>query len=382
SARDALFNYYSETGNGDFFDGKMIFLSGSPVLDDVGDLPSGRLSGIVNHLVPAWIRTNQMPTYETNCIEDWESKVDRIVSETVQEDMRLISGIPPWVLMYYERLLQASGKSTISEIFPNYRLFVHGGVNYKPYARQLEQLAGPRVDTLETYPASEGFIAYQDRWPYEGLRLNVDSGIFFEFIPVEEVSSAEPTRLSLRDVETDTDYALVINSNAGLWGYNIGDLVRFVSLDPPRIIVSGRIKHFISAFGEHVIGKEVDDAMAAVCRELDVRVAEFTVAPQVQPADDGPPYHEWLVEFEAIPEDLAGFATRLNQAMVNQNIYYQDLIEGHILRPAQITIIRPGGFHAYLAAQGKLGGQNKVPRLMNTRDVADGLSDFRLKKDP
>ncbi|MDX1477619.1 MAG: GH3 auxin-responsive promoter family protein [Saprospiraceae bacterium] len=378
SARNALFNYYALTGNGRFFDGKMIFLSGSPVLEDTGGIPTGRLSGIVNHLVPGWIRSNQMPSYDTNCIEDWETKVDRIVSETLGEDMRLISGIPPWVQMYYERLLEASGKSTVSEIFPNYQLFVHGGVNYKPYAQQLEELVGRDIDTLETYPASEGFIAYQDRWPSEGLRLNVDSGIFYEFIPQEEVGAESPRRLTLHEVETDQDYALVINSNAGLWGYNIGDLVRFVSLAPPRLIVSGRVKHFISAFGEHVIGKEVDDAMASTCNELGVQVAEFTVAPQIHPGDQGPPYHEWLVEFDTTPADLSLFAQRVNQAMVDQNIYYRDLIEGKILRPAHITPIRPGGFHAYLSAEGKLGGQNKVPRLMNTREVADGLQAFRL----
>ncbi len=388
SARSALFNYVAHKKDASIFDGKMIFLSGSPVLEQKGNIPTGRLSGIVNHLIPRWIKSNQLPTYETNCIEDWEKKVDKIVEEslTVPEpslprasrgegpaDMRLISGIPPWVQMYYERLIAASGKATVSEIFPNYSLFVYGGVNYAPYASKLEELVGKRIDTLETYPASEGFIAYQDTWPYEGLRLNINSGIFFEFIPVGSLSSSNPDRLTLRDVELDKDYSVIINSNAGLWGYSIGDTVRFVSKDPYRIIFSGRVEHFISAFGEHVIAKEVEQALSAACAVTGVQVTEFTVAPQVNPSDKGAPYHEWFIEFDEVPQDLNVFRNKLEASMMAQNIYYRDLREGNILRPLVITIVQKDAFRNYMESQGKLGGQNKLPRLKNDRSIVDKL---------
>ncbi len=378
TARNALFNYYARTGKGDWLDGKMIFLSGSPELEEVAGIPTGRLSGISNHMVPGWLRTNQMPSYETNCIEDWEIKVDRIVEETLHEDMRLISGIPPWVQMYYERLLAATGKTTIREIFPNFSVFVYGGVNYEPYRDKLEELVGFPVDSVETYPASEGFIAFQDRWPHEGLLLNANSGIFFEFVPAEEIFSETPTRLPLWEIKAGTNYALVINNNAGLWGYNLGDTVEFSSLQPPRLRVTGRTKHFISAFGEHVIGKEVEDALGHIAPEFNLRVVEFTVAPQVNPPEGGLPYHEWFVEFDEPPTEPDNLAARLNAEMVKQNIYYEDLISGNILRPLVLRTLRQGAFREYMKSQGKLGGQNKVPRLSNDRRIARELERFIL----
>ena len=378
SARNALFNYYAQTGKGKFLDGKMIFLSGSPELEEAGGIPTGRLSGIVNHEVPSWLRTNQLPSYETNCIEDWEEKLERIIDETIHADMRLISGIPPWVQMYYERLLERTGKSTVREVFPNYFMFVYGGVNFEPYRGVLEQLVGGRIDSVETYPASEGFIAFQDSQTEEGLLLNVDSGIFFEFVPLDEIHNDHPRRLWLEEVELGVNYVLLINNNAGLWGYNIGDTVQFVSKSPYRLIVSGRVKHFISAFGEHVIGKEVERAMNAAAAALGAKVVEFTVAPQVNPPEGGTPYHEWLVEFDEVPSDLQAFARRLDEEMVQQNIYYEDLISGGILRPLVIRPLQRDAFRQYMKAQGKLGGQNKVPRLSNDRKIADGLREWMV----
>jgi len=371
TARNALFNYYARTGKGQWMDGKLIFLSGSPELEEVGGIKTGRLSGIVNHQVPAWLRTNQLPSYGTNIIEDWETKLERIVAETLPADMRLISGIPPWVQMYYERLLEKSGKKYVKDIFPNFEVFVYGGVNFEPYRGALEELVGKRLDSVETYPASEGFIAFQDSQTESGLLLNVASGIFFEFVPAEEIFNENPTRLSLAEVELGVNYAIIINNNAGLWGYNIGDTVEFVSKVPYRIKVTGRIKHFISAFGEHVIGKEVETAMQEVTQGTQVRITEFTVAPQVSPPEGGLPYHEWLVEFEHPPTDLADFTRRLNASMVAQNIYYQDLIAGGILRPLVVRPLPKDAFRAYMKTQGKLGGQNKVPRLSNDRKIAD-----------
>jgi len=373
SARNALFNYYARTGRGEWLDGKMIFLSGSPEMENVGGIPTGRLSGIVNHQVPSWLRTNQLPGYNTNCIEAWEEKVEKIVDETLGEDMRLISGIPPWVQMYYERLLARSGKQYIKDVFPNFSMFVYGGVNFEPYRAKLEQLAGKRIESLETYPASEGFIAFQDDPANRALLLNAASGIFFEFVPAAEIFNENPTRLRLKEVESGVNYALIINNNAGLWGYNLGDTVEFVSLDPPRILVTGRVKHFISAFGEHVIGKEVEEALLQAAQTQGVRVVEFTVAPQIAPPEGGQPYHEWFIEFDEAPQDPAAFAAALDAAMVQQNIYYRDLIEGGILRPLVVRALRRDAFRDYMKREGKLGGQNKVPRLSNDRGIAEGL---------
>ncbi len=373
SARDALFCYVAETGHASWIDGKQIFLSGSPELEEVNGIKTGRLSGISNHLVPAWLKGSQLPSYTVNCIEDWEEKVERIVDETLAADLRLISGIPPWVQMYYERLLARSGKKSVLAVLPRFEIFVYGGVNFEPYRASLERLAGRSIPSVEVYPASEGFIAYQDSQHSPGLLLNTSSGIFFEFVAVEEIFSPSLRRLTLGQVSLGVNYALILNSNAGLWGYNIGDTVEFVSLQPYRIKVTGRIKHFISAFGEHVIGKEVEYAMQAVAPSFGAEVVEFTVAPQVTPTDGSLPYHEWLVEFSRPPQDLLGFAAALDEAMVAQNTYYKDLIEGRILRPLVLRCLPSNSFRDYMKRQGKLGGQNKVPRLSDNRLIADAL---------
>lgn len=379
TARDALFNYFARTGNGRWLDGKMIFLSGSPELDEVAGIPTGRLSGISNHLVPGWLRTNQLPGWKTNCIEDWEEKVERIVDETVNADMRLISGIPPWVQMYYERLLARSGKSTVREIFPEFSVFVYGGVNFEPYRAKLESLVGGPIDSVETYPASEGFIAFQDTFggaQQPGLLLNTNAGMFFEFVEANDIFKENPKRIWLKDVEIGVNYALILNTNAGLWGYNIGDTVQFVSKNPYRIVVSGRVKHYISAFGEHVIGKEVEESLLPVANAAGARIVEFTVAPQVNPPEGGLPYHEWFIEFENPPADMKTFAQDVDLRMRHQNIYYDDLITGNILHPLKIRVLRPNAFRDYMKSEGKLGGQNKVPRLANDRKIADWMVEF------
>ena len=378
SARNALFHFFGQTGRGKWLDGKLIFLSGSPALDDINGVPTGRLSGISNHLVPDWVKRSQMPTYQTNCIDSWEEKLDKIVEETLDKKMTLISGIPPWVQMYYERLIEVSKKSTIKEIFPDFSMFVYGGVNYEPYRAKLEELVGGKVDSVEIYPASEGFLAFQDIPGERGMFLNVASGLFYEFIPVQELGDENPTRIRLHDVQCGVNYLLILNSNAGLWGYNIGDTVEFVSVNPYRIIVTGRVKHYISAFGEHVIGKEVDEAMQITCREFGIRVVEFTVAPQVNPLEGGLPYHEWWVEFDEIPEDLNRFSQFLDQEMMKQNIYYDDLIKGVVLRPLIIRPLKRDSFRAYMKTLGKLGGQNKVPRLSNDRKIVSELENLKV----
>ncbi|SDX03743.1 GH3 auxin-responsive promoter [Hydrobacter penzbergensis] len=374
TARNALLCYMAETGNTAFAQGKMIFLSGSPELERIADIPTGRLSGIVNHHVPRYLRTNQLPSYETNCIEDWETKLDKIVEETIRQDMTLISGIPPWMQMYFDRLMEKSGKR-VGELFPHFHVMVQGGVNFEPYKSKLYNSIGREVDTIELFPASEGFFAFQDSQEAEGLLLNTNSGIFFEFIPAGEIFSDNPTRLSLKDVKVGENYALIINSNAGLWGYNIGDTVKFVSANPYRLVVSGRIKHFISAFGEHVIGEEVENALLQASQEMGVEVTEFTVAPMIQQGA-GKSYHEWFVEFENEPSDMRAFIEKIEHNLRNKNVYYDDLISGNILQTLQLRRVRKNGFIDYMRSVGKLGGQNKVPRLSNDRQLADALQRF------
>ncbi len=379
AARNALLSYIHETGDADFVDGKMIFLQGSPELAVKAGIPTGRLSGIVAHHVPAYLQKNRLPSYEVNCIDDWEQKVDAIVEETAKEDMRLISGIPPWCQMYFDRLSAVNGGKKIKDIFPNFKLYVYGGVNYEPYRARMEESIGFDIDTIETYPASEGFIAFQDSQKEKGLLLLVDSGIFYEFIPADEYFNENPTRISLQDVELDKNYALILNTNAGLWGYSIGDTVKFVSKNPYKIVVSGRIKHYISAFGEHVIGEEVEQALMKVANQEGVDIIEFTVAPQVNPPQGQLPYHEWFIEFGNQPKDLKAFSLKVDKALQQKNIYYFDLIDGNILQPLIIQSLQKDAFINYMRSQGKLGGQNKVPRLANDRKIADELSAYIIK---
>jgi hypothetical protein len=371
-ARNALLSYVHESGNAKFLDGGLIFLSGSPELDEKAGIKTGRLSGIVNHHVPGYLRSNQKPTYETNCIQDWEEKLEKIIDETIHEDMTLISGIPPWVQMYFDRIQARTGKK-IKDVFPNFSMFVYGGVNFEPYRARLEESIGKKIASVETYPASEGFIAYQDSQVHPGLLLLLDSGIFFEFVPAEEYFNENPRRLSIEEVELGKNYALIINSNAGLWGYSIGDTIKFISKDPYRILVTGRIKHFISAFGEHVIGEEVEKAMKFTMEKFpEASLIEFTVAPQVTPSS-GLPHHEWLIEFSRPPSDMAAFAIELDNQMRGLNVYYDDLISGNILQTLKITTLHKNAFIDYMKSLGKLGGQNKVPRLSNDRTLADAL---------
>ncbi len=374
TARNALLCYMAESGNTSFANGKMIFLSGSPELERIADIPTGRLSGIVNHHVPKYLRSNQLPSFETNCIEDWETKLDNIVRETIENDMTLISGIPPWMQMYFDRLQEKSGKK-IGELFPNFSVMVQGGVNFEPYKAKLFESIGRKIDCIELFPASEGFFAFQDSQDAEGLVLNTNSGIYFEFIPAGEIFNESPTRIGLQDVVVGENYALIINNNAGLWGYNIGDTVKFVSTNPYRLVVTGRIKHFISAFGEHVIAEEVEYALLKAANESSVSVVEFTVAPNIAQGD-GQSYHEWFIEFENEPHDMFTFINKVDDNLRSKNVYYDDLITGNILQKLVIRKVRKNGFIDYMKQIGRLGGQNKVARLTNDRKIAEVLQSF------
>ena len=375
AARNAILCYIHDTGNSKFVDGKMIFLQGSPELQEKNGVKLGRLSGIVAHYVPGYLQKNRMPSWETNCIDDWETKVDAIVEETVQEDMSVISGIPSWVQMYFERLIDKTGKK-VGDIFPNFDLFIYGGVNYEPYRAKFEKLIGRRVDSIELYPASEGFFAFQDKQNVHGMLLQLNSGIFYEFIEADKFFEENPARLLLKDVQIGVNYVMIISSTAGLWAYNIGDTIQFTSVKPYRVIVSGRIKHFISAFGEHVIAKEVEEALQEAVNDTQAAISEFTVAPQISPNNDELPYHEWFIEFEKEPQNIDHFAGVIDRAMQQQNSYYKDLIDGSILQRLKITKLPPNTFQQYMKSIGKLGGQNKLPRLSNDRKIADKLNEI------
>tara|TARA_B110000503_G_scaffold120083_1_gene182439 strand:- start:16 stop:1515 length:1500 start_codon:yes stop_codon:yes gene_type:complete len=378
SARNALLSYVNETGNSTFLDKKLIFLSGSPTLTYTSGIPTGRLSGIVNHLIPTYLKSNQLPSYPTNCLEDWEQKVDQIVLETENQDLSLISGIPPWVQMYFDKLVSRKGKS-IKDVFPNFSLFVYGGVSFDPYQKKLYETIGKTIDSIETYPASEGFIAYQDSQASKGLLLLSNSGIFFEFIAASDFFNESRKRLTLEEVEIGVNYAVILNSNAGLWGYAIGDTVKFLSTYPHRIIVTGRIKHFISAFGEHVIGEEVEKAMTLTCQKFpETELIEYTVAPQVTPTS-GLPLHEWYIAFAQRPHDVSAFKKELNLNMQQLNSYYDDLVRGAVLDPLQVVTLKADAFIKYMKSIGKLGGQNKVPRLSNDRKIVEALHPFKEK---
>ncbi|MDQ5929571.1 MAG: hypothetical protein QG594_1350 [Bacteroidota bacterium] len=371
AARNAILHYIHQTGKADFVDGKMIFLQGSPILEEKNGIQLGRLSGIVAHFVPKYLQKNRMPSWETNCIEDWETKVNTIVAETFNKNMTVISGIPSWVQMYFEKLSQKENKP-VGQIFKNFNLFIYGGVNYEPYRAKFENLIGRKVDSIELFPASEGFFAYQDSQTEKGMLLLLNAGIFYEFIKSDAFYTPNPKRYTIGEVALGINYVLIISTNAGLWGYNIGDTVQFTSLLPYRIIVSGRIKHYISAFGEHVIGKEVETALKEAMQNTNITVNEFTVAPQITPST-GLPYHEWFIEFENEPQNMAIFAQALDQSMRQQNIYYDDLIAGSVLKKLVVTKVAKNGFQNYMKSIGKLGGQNKVPRLSNDRKIVDLL---------
>lgn len=375
-AQSALFHYISKKNNADFVNGKMIFLQGSPELEEVFGIKTGRLSGIVAHHIPNYLQKNRLPSWETNIMEDWEAKVDKIIEETEHENMTLISGIPPWLIMYFEKLTEKHGKK-IKQLFPNLQLIVTGGVNYEPYRDKMEELLGGKVDIVQTFPASEGFFAFQDDYTKEGLLLLTNHGIFYEFIPLEEYGKPGARRLTLKEIELHKDYALILTTNSGLWAYSIGDVIRFISKDPYRVLVSGRTKHFTSAFGEHVIAIEVEEAMKATLEKYPAQITEFHLAPQVNPAE-GLPYHEWLIEFEKEPEQLETFRDELDQQLRARNTYYDDLISGNILQKLQITRLKKNAFHEYAKSQGKLGGQNKTPRLANDRKIANLLEIYKL----
>ena len=375
-AKNALLIYVAETNKTSFVNGKYIFVQGSPILNDISGILSGRLSGISAHHVPFYMKSNMLPSWDTNIIEDWENKVENIVKETISQDMTIISGIPSWVQMYFEKIVQKTNKQ-ISEVFPNFSLLIYGGVNFKPYKKKFISLIGKEVDSIELFPASEGFFAFQDKQDSDDLLLILNAGIFYEFINVEDFRENRLERISLQNVKKDINYVMIISSSAGLWGYNTGDTVKFTSISPYRIIVTGRLKQSLSAFGEHVIVKEVEQAIEQAILKTGNVVVEFTVAPRFK-SSSSPACHEWFIEFDGKVDEINNFKNLLDYELQKQNKYYKDLIEGKIIDKPVIRKIIKGGFKKYMSSIGKLGGQNKVPKIADSRKIADSLKKLNL----
>ena len=375
SARNALLFYIYETHKTKFLEGKTIFIQGSPILKSIKGILEGRLSGIVAHHVPKYLKKNNLPTFKTNSIENWELKVNQICNETINENMTVIGGIPSWVQMYFEKILKKAKKKNLTELFYNFSLFIYGGVNFLPYKNIFKDLIGKEIDTIEYYPASEGFFAYQNSQLDKSLLLQYNSNIFYEFIKTDEFKKENAKRYNLGNVKIDINYVLIISNNAGLWAYDTGDTVKFTSLNPPKILVTGRYKHFISAFGEHVISEEVEKSISELCETKNINIREFTVAPMIN-SKKGLPYHEWWIEFENDNIDITSSEKILDISMQQKNIYYRDLVKGGVLNSLKIVTVKRGGFNKYMRSIGKLGGQNKVPKLSNNRKFVDGLKSF------
>jgi len=377
STKEALLLYAQQTKNYDIINGKMMFIQGSPVVGRYKKVPCGRLSGIVANYVPSFLQKNRLPSMKTNSIEDWELKIKNIINETRNEDLRLIGGVPPWVIMYLEALLKTCNVNSIKKIFPNLSVFVYGGVNFSPYKNTFKKLVG-KIDFLELYPASEGFIGYQDNYKNTGMLLLTNHGVFYEFIEtLDFINNENPKRVWLKDVKLNTDYVIILNTCAGLWGYNIGDTIKFISVNPYKIVITGRVQHFISAFGEHVINSEVEQALAESLKKHGGEIIGFTVCPEIN-KDSGAPGHDWFIEFNKEPEDMRVFSVFLDQSLRSKNIYYNDLVGGKIIRPLNVFRLKRGAFNKYMDSVGRLGGQNKCPQISNDRKIGNYLSKFTL----
>jgi len=350
----------------------MMFIQGSPELKYFNQIPYAKLSGIAARHIPFFLKKNRYPSMKTNCISNWSEKISKIVEETHNKDMSIIGGIPPWVLTYFESLLNYTNKKNVLDVFPNLKLYIHGGTCFDSYRDSFLNFCG-NIDTLEVYPASEGFFAYQNILQEQGLLLLTNHGVFYEFIKLEDYKKGGRGRICLEDVVKDVDYVMIVSTIAGLWAYNTGDTVRFVSTKPYKILFSGRESQFCSAFGEHVIEKEVQLALKKTIELVGGSVAEFSVCPCVLERPKLS-HHIWFVEFIKKPSNLNLFTKTLNEELENQNIYYKDLIVSGVIGPLKVFCVKKGGFNEYMKSIGKFGGQNKCPHLSNDTKIGDFLT--------
>jgi GH3 auxin-responsive promoter len=374
AAKDVLTMYYLFNPDSDMLTGKGLVLGGSHTISQMNDeVQYGDLSAVLIQNSPFWGHWLRTPDISIALMNEWESKIEKLAETTINENVTSISGVPTWTIVLFKRILEITGKATMSEVWPNLELYMHGGVSFVPYKEQFKKLIGKDINYLEMYNASEGFFAAQDRPGEEGMLLFVDHGTFMEFMPVGEYGKENPQTIGLNDVELGKNYALVISTNGGLWRYLVGDTIQFTSLAPFRIKVSGRLKHYINAFGEEIIVDNTDKAIAEACEKTGAVVNDYTAAP-VYFSDTANGAHEWLIEFEKEPVSLANFTDELDKALKNANSDYEAKRHKDIaLGKPIIHSLQKGIFDEWLKSKGKFGGQHKVPRLSNERILLEEL---------
>ncbi|MEO5781713.1 MAG: GH3 auxin-responsive promoter family protein [Ginsengibacter sp.] len=379
ASKDVLTNYYNNFPESDLLTGKSLVVGGSHQVNQVNeDIHYGDLSAVLMQNTPFWGHWIRTPELSIALLDEWENKIEKLAQQTIQENVTSLAGVPTWTIVLIKRILEISGKQYLKDVWPNLELYIHGGVSFVPYREQLNRLIGKPINYLEIYNASEGFIAGQDKPDEEGMLLFTDHGIFYEFMPVDEYGKGDPKTIGLKDVVLSKNYALVISTNGGLWRYLIGDTIQFTSLLPYKIKVSGRLKHYINAFGEEIIVDNSDKAISIACEKTGEVVTDYTGAP-VYFSDDSNGAHEWIIEFDKEPADLNKFTFELDNALKSINSDYEAKRHKSIaLRMPIVTAVKKGTFNDWLRKKGKLGGQNKVPRLSNERTLVEEIKSLQF----
>lgn len=374
ASKDVLSLYYQFNPDSELLTGKGLVIGGSHNINPMNtDAQYGDLSAVLLQNTPFWGHWLRTPDLSIALMDEWENKIEKLAESTIKENVTSISGVPTWTLVLFKRILEITGKQTMAEVWPSLELYMHGGVSFTPYKEQFQKLIGKKINYLEMYNASEGFFAAQDTPGDEGMLLFTDHGIFMEFMPVSEYGKKDPQTISLQDVELGKNYALIISTNGGLWRYLVGDTIQFTSLLPYRVKVSGRLKHYMNAFGEEVIVDNSDKAITMACERTGAIVNDYTAAP-VYFSDSANGAHEWLIEFEKEPGDMTVFTNELDAALKSINSDYEAKRHKSIaLGLPVIHSLRKGAFTEWLRQRGKLGGQHKVPRLSNERKYLEEI---------
>lgn len=373
-AKDALTLYYSFHPDSDVLTGKGLVIGGSHQVSRLNDESQyGDLSAVLMQNTPFWGHWLRTPDLSIALMDEWEAKIEKLADSTIHENVTSISGVPTWTLVLIKRILEKTGKQYLKEVWPNLELYLHGGVSFTPYREQFARLIGQPINYIDIYNASEGFFAAQNDPNGEGMLLFLQHGVFYEFLPTEEYGKPDPKTVGLDQVETGKNYAIVISTNGGLWRYLVGDTIQFTSTHPFKIKVSGRVKHYINAFGEEVIVDNSDSAIAAACEKTGAVVNDYTAAP-IYFSDEGNGGHEWLIEFEIPPSDMKLFTYELDNALKSVNSDYEAKRHKDIaLRMPDVKAVEKGLFEKWLKSKGKLGGQHKVPRLSNDRKYLEEI---------
>jgi hypothetical protein len=380
--KDLLALWYNLKPDAKLYAGKTLVVGGSSKINPFNEEGyTGDLSAIIIRNLPIWVELRRIPSRDIALMENWEEKIEAMAQATKEEDVSILAGVPSWTLVLLKRIMELKGTNNIKEIWPNLELYMHGGVSFKPYRAQFEKLIpSPNMGYVETYNASEGFFAIQDQLNSEELLLMMDYGIFYEFLPVEEIGAKNPRTVGLNDVEIGRNYALIISTNAGLWRYMVGDTVKFTNKFPFRIQVSGRTKHFINAFGEELMVENSDYAIQQASIKTGALVSDYTAAP-IYMGDDAQGAHEWAIEFEKAPDCINSFRTELDNALKSVNTDYEAKRAFDLnLRAPEIRVLPQGSFYNWLKKNGKLGGQHKIPRLSNERGLLEEILKMQVEQ--